>query len=74
VMRGYVQARADLIRAEGGDPDALAAHVHDGARGWDVLRNFFTRIAGYGLTPHLSQSASRAPVPHETHPSSPISR
>jgi len=42
VMRGYLEARAHLVRAEGGDPDALLAAVHDGARGTDILRAFAT--------------------------------
>jgi GMP synthase (glutamine-hydrolysing) len=44
VMRGYLRARADLVRAEGGDPDALLARVHGGVRGPDVLRNFASRV------------------------------
>ena len=58
VMRGYLRARADLLRDEGGAPDALLARVHDGMRGPDVLRNFARRVAGraaasgrQGLTP-----------------------
>jgi GMP synthase (glutamine-hydrolysing) len=45
VMRGYLRARAELVRAEGGDPDALLARVHDGVRGRDVLRCFASRVA-----------------------------
>ncbi|HLK37386.1 MAG TPA: glutamine amidotransferase [Polyangiaceae bacterium] len=44
VMRGYLSARAHLIRSEGGDPDALRDHVHAGTRGRDILRNFVTRL------------------------------
>jgi GMP synthase (glutamine-hydrolysing) len=44
VMRGYLRARAHLVREEGGDPDALLARVHDGVRGPDVLRNFARRL------------------------------
>ena len=40
IMRGYVTARAQIIRDEGGDPDAILAAIHDGTRGHDVLRNF----------------------------------
>ena len=40
VMRGYVTARAQIIRDEGGDPEAILAAIHDGTRGHDVLRNF----------------------------------
>lgn len=40
IMRGYVTARSQIIRDEGGDPDAILAAIHDGTRGHDVLRNF----------------------------------
>ena len=40
VMRGYLVARGDLVRSEGGDPEKLLAGVHDGARGGDVLKGF----------------------------------
>jgi GMP synthase (glutamine-hydrolysing) len=39
IMRGYLMARAHFVRQEGGDPEALLARVHDGARGRDILRN-----------------------------------
>jgi GMP synthase (glutamine-hydrolysing) len=39
VMRGYLRLRAQAVRSEGGDPDALLARVHDAARGRDILRN-----------------------------------
>jgi GMP synthase (glutamine-hydrolysing) len=45
VMRGYLTARAERVREEGGDPEALLAGVHDGTRGHDVLRNFL-RLVG----------------------------
>lgn len=48
VMRGYLLARAPLVRQEGGDPEALLAHVasaHGGTRGADILRNFVRRLA-----------------------------
>ena len=38
IMRGYLRARAHLVRDEGGDPDALLAAVHDGTRGRDILQ------------------------------------
>lgn len=44
IIRGYVTARASIIRDEGGDPEALLAGVHDGTRGHDVLRNFVRYI------------------------------
>jgi GMP synthase (glutamine-hydrolysing) len=40
VMRGYLRARAHLIREEGGDPQGLLARVHGGTRGADMLHNF----------------------------------
>jgi GMP synthase (glutamine-hydrolysing) len=40
VMRGFLAARYEALRNEGGDPAALLARVHDGARGRDILRNF----------------------------------
>ncbi|HEY3815830.1 MAG TPA: glutamine amidotransferase [Polyangiaceae bacterium] len=44
VMRGYLQERADRVREEGLDPEALLAAVHEGTRGRDVLRSFARRI------------------------------
>lgn len=46
ILRGYVAARAQAIREEGGDPDALFAAIHDGTRGHEVLRNFVRAVAG----------------------------
>jgi GMP synthase (glutamine-hydrolysing) len=40
VMRGYVQARTEIVRGEGGDPEAMLAGVHDRTRGETILRNF----------------------------------
>lgn len=40
VIRGYLAARAEIIRKEGLDPESLLASVHDGTRGRDILRNF----------------------------------
>jgi GMP synthase (glutamine-hydrolysing) len=45
VMRGYLRARANLVREEGGDPEALVACVQDGAPGRDILRNFARWVA-----------------------------
>ncbi len=45
VMRGYLRARGHLVRAEGGDPEALLSAVHDGTRGRDILRNFARSVA-----------------------------
>jgi GMP synthase (glutamine-hydrolysing) len=44
VMRGYLQARAEVVRAEGGDPEALLAQVHLPTRGETLLRNFVKGI------------------------------
>jgi GMP synthase (glutamine-hydrolysing) len=46
VMRGYLRARAHLVRNEGKDPEALLEAVHDGTRGRDVLRAFARSAAG----------------------------
>jgi GMP synthase (glutamine-hydrolysing) len=40
VVRGYLHARAEIIRGEGKDPEALLSNVHEGTRGRDILRNF----------------------------------
>ena len=54
-MRGYLRARAALIRDEGGDPEALARAVRttaEGATGGaETLRNFLRTVA---LGPSLS--------------------
>jgi GMP synthase (glutamine-hydrolysing) len=44
VMRGYVRARASVIRAEGLCPDGIASRVHDAPQGSEVLRNFFRHV------------------------------
>lgn len=44
IMRGYLTARAQLLRDEGADPASLLAAVHDGTRGRDILRNFVQSI------------------------------
>jgi GMP synthase (glutamine-hydrolysing) len=54
VMRGYLTARAEAVRAEGGDPDALLAGVHAPTRGPEILRNFArsaTPPVAVGATP-----------------------
>jgi len=48
VMRGYLHARADLVIAEGGDPEALLARVHDRTRAHEVLRSFATMASAGG--------------------------
>jgi GMP synthase (glutamine-hydrolysing) len=55
VMRGYLQARAHLLRSEGLDPEALLAAVHDGTRGRDVLRAFARLAARSSVTSHHAQ-------------------
>jgi GMP synthase (glutamine-hydrolysing) len=40
VMSGYLRARAEILRAEGKDPEALLRGVHGGTRGAEILRNF----------------------------------
>ena len=43
VMRGYLRARADILRSEGLDPDGLLARVQavqGQTRGADILRNY----------------------------------
>ncbi len=45
VMRGYLHARADILRQEGANPDALAARVHSMTRGREILSNFVRSIA-----------------------------
>jgi GMP synthase (glutamine-hydrolysing) len=39
-MRGYVEARAHLVEAEGGDPRAILANVADAPEGASTLRSF----------------------------------
>jgi GMP synthase (glutamine-hydrolysing) len=39
-MRGYIEARAELIAAEGGDPATLAARARDAPEGAGTLRSF----------------------------------
>jgi GMP synthase (glutamine-hydrolysing) len=42
IMRGYVRARAAVLRAEGHDPDAIHATVRERVEGARVLTNFLT--------------------------------
>jgi GMP synthase (glutamine-hydrolysing) len=39
-IRGYLEARADIIRGEGGDPERLLSAVHERTVGPTILRNF----------------------------------
>jgi GMP synthase (glutamine-hydrolysing) len=43
-MRGYVHARAHLVRAEGGDPDAIVEKATDTPHGASILRNFVKHV------------------------------
>jgi GMP synthase (glutamine-hydrolysing) len=44
VMRGYLQARSDIVRSEGGDPESLLANVDVPTRGEAILGNFASAI------------------------------
>ncbi len=44
VMRGYLNARSELVRSEGGDPEALLAGVNVPTRGETILRNFAASV------------------------------
>jgi GMP synthase (glutamine-hydrolysing) len=61
VMRGYLRARGHLVRAEGGDPDALLAAVHDRTRGADILRNFASHWVAPGWGRHDPAADCRDP-------------
>jgi GMP synthase (glutamine-hydrolysing) len=43
-MRGYVEARAHLIEAEGGDAKKILARVADAPHGAETLRNFIRHV------------------------------
>jgi hypothetical protein len=45
-MKGYVEARAELIAAEGLDPDAMLARASDTPMSGQVLRNFVRHYVG----------------------------
>jgi len=42
--RGYLEARAHLIEAEGGDPQALLARATDAPEGASTLRSFVRHV------------------------------
>jgi len=44
LMRGYVEARKDVIRSEGQDPDALLSAIADSAHGRRLLERFRTLL------------------------------
>jgi GMP synthase (glutamine-hydrolysing) len=43
-MRGYVEARAQLVAADGLDPDAIRRHAVDAPYGAETLRNFARHV------------------------------
>jgi len=45
IVKGYLSARRDLLRAEGMDPDALTARVVDTPLARQVLKNFVKHFA-----------------------------
>ncbi len=45
-MRGYVEARAQLIEGEGGDPRAILQRVTDAPEGASTLRSFVRLVMG----------------------------
>jgi GMP synthase (glutamine-hydrolysing) len=47
-MRGFVEARAALIEAEGGDPRAILDAVRDAPEAASTLRSFLRRVADAG--------------------------
>jgi GMP synthase (glutamine-hydrolysing) len=46
VVRQYVNARREILRGEGLDPEALATNAKDGAAGTSTLVRFFHRLRG----------------------------
>jgi GMP synthase (glutamine-hydrolysing) len=58
-IRGYVRARAHLIRAEGGDAEAIHAGATDAPHAVRLLRNFAERCArGSMIAPAWTTSAA----------------
>jgi len=45
-MRGYIEARAQLIEGEGGDPSTLLARATDAPEGASTLRSFVRVVVG----------------------------
>ncbi|CAN5923959.1 glutamine amidotransferase [soil metagenome] len=45
-MRGYIEARSELIAGEGGDPAGLLARAADAPEGASTLRSFLRFVAG----------------------------
>lgn len=52
VMRGYLNARSELVRSEGGNPEALLAGVHVPTRGETILRNFAASVGRTEIDPY----------------------
>jgi hypothetical protein len=48
VVRRYVNARRELLRGEGLDPDVLEKNATDGAAGTSTLVRFFCGLHGRG--------------------------
>ena len=44
ILRGYIEARREILRAEGMDPEVLHARAADAPAGERVLRNFLTHF------------------------------
>lgn len=62
VVRGYIRARAEAIRSEGGDPDRLVAAAVDAPFGAATLANFaryFAKPVATRASPSASTSSPR---------------
>ncbi|HEX3769783.1 MAG TPA: glutamine amidotransferase [Polyangiaceae bacterium] len=62
IMRGYLAARAEILRGEGLDPAAMTAGVHDGTRGHDMLRSFARMTAAISAAAAAPCRARAAPA------------
>jgi GMP synthase (glutamine-hydrolysing) len=64
VMRGYLTARAHLVRGEGLDADAILANAKDAPQALALLRAFVTRfVDGVGKTASLPRRGEAPDVP-----------
>lgn len=61
VMRGYVEGRAHLVTAEGGDAAAILARVADTPHGASTLRNFVRHVVRRELGKRLELAQA---IPH----------
>lgn len=59
-MRGYVDARAELVRADGLDPDAIRGRAIDAPYGAATLRNFVSHVVLPGGTTSASRRSPAA--------------